>query len=742
MKKQYFFGFLAFIFGLLKINTSIYANMDAGNYLTLTEDGAWCWFADPRAVYYKGEKEQTYFGWVNSQGDIVVASYNHETKESQEKIIHAKLEIDDHDVPALFIREDGHIIVFYSKHQSAGPMQRVISTNPEDISSFSSSYTWGTNVSYPNPFQVGDSICLLYRGINWHPTIAVSTDDGKTFPDVKQLILNGGARPYARYCQSQDGSIHIAVTTGHPRNESKNQIFYFKLKNNHFYRADGTLIKEFTEGIDLGGNGNNTGVGSEAEIVYDGKSNGKGWIWDITIDPETQHPVLVYASFPTDSDHRYNYAYWNGTEWVNKEIVKAGKWFPQTPSGKTEDEKNYSGGLSLHHENPAIVYLSKQVNGVFEIYKYETKDKGETWIETAITKNTPPDIVNARPIVPRNHKEGYFDVLWMRGKYTTYQNYKTALVFQMKNTIEEVEKIELNHSELSLTIGDKEILKPTFSPLISISNLTWDSSDEEVAIVEEGIVTALSPGTAEIKVQTVNGKKAVCTIIVKDRDYLTKAFFDFGTSSSPVVRGAVRVTGSTLLKDKEDTYGWLSAVESKDRGSSFGSEKRDFNMSSTNALFKVYITKGNYDVTITQGDGGNGAYPHGKMSVKLNGITVVDNISVKAGEFNVAHFNTTIEKNEMVFEFSTDRSVDENWVVNSIKIEPVLTSIQNVSIEEEFINPHTEITIFDVAGNKIIHCLLGNKDYATFLKDQKLLKGIYIQHLRNNNKVSVKKISL
>jgi hypothetical protein len=36
-------------------------------YSNFADDGAWCWFADPRAVYRQGK---IYGGWVDSQGSI------------------------------------------------------------------------------------------------------------------------------------------------------------------------------------------------------------------------------------------------------------------------------------------------------------------------------------------------------------------------------------------------------------------------------------------------------------------------------------------------------------------------------------------------------------------------------------------------------------------------------------------------------------------------------------------------
>ncbi len=706
----------------------------ANDFSVLSEDGAWCWFADPRAIYYEGEKNQSYFSWVSSQGDIVVASYNHDTFEYNEKIIHPKLEIDDHDVPALFIRDDGHIVVFYSKHQAAGPMQRVISTKPEDISSFSEAYTWGSNVSYPNPFKMGGDIALIYRGLNWHPTIAVSKDDGVSFTDIKQLVLNGGDRPYARYCQSGDGAIHVAVTTGHPRNEAKNQIFYFKLKDNKFYRADGSLIKEFNTGIDLGGKGNNTGVGSEAEIVYDGVSNGRAWVWDMTLDPETQNPVIVYASMPTESDHRYNYAYWDNGDWINKEITKAGKWFPQTPPGTTEREPHYSGGISMDYSNPWLVYLSKEVNAVFEIFKYETKDKGDTWEITAITENTPADIVNVRPIVPRNHNEGDFDVLWMRGKYRYYyQDFNTAVVFQMKNRTDKVTNIELDATEIKLNIGGVHKLKAKLYPLISNTQLRWTSSDNTVATVENGLVTSHGIGEAEISATTVNGLTATCTVNVTEIEYFTAAFFDFGLENSPVASAAIQVTENTLIQGS--SFGWLSPVMARNR-SSGNAERRDFNMNSTPAVFKVYVENGLYNVSVLQGDAD---YMHDKMRIKVNNEIKVSEVTAAKGQFITSNFEVNVDNNEMNFEFSR-HGTDPNWVVNSIRFEKNSTSVQD--IDELIFLPGTLVKIFDSQGKFIVEKEWDNSNFKYSIESLHLPKGIYFLQAQLINDKFVKKIIL
>src|SRR5690606_23038145 len=54
--------------------------LNAADYQVAAQDGAWCWFADPRAVYHKGKQEKIYYGYINSQGDVVISSRDMKTK--------------------------------------------------------------------------------------------------------------------------------------------------------------------------------------------------------------------------------------------------------------------------------------------------------------------------------------------------------------------------------------------------------------------------------------------------------------------------------------------------------------------------------------------------------------------------------------------------------------------------------------------------------------------------------------
>jgi len=60
--------------------------------------------------------------------------HDHNTGESQTKVLYDNLEIDDHDNPAIVFDEDGHLLVFFCTHMQGGkPLYMVRSTEPENI---------------------------------------------------------------------------------------------------------------------------------------------------------------------------------------------------------------------------------------------------------------------------------------------------------------------------------------------------------------------------------------------------------------------------------------------------------------------------------------------------------------------------------------------------------------------------------------------------------------------------------
>jgi rhamnogalacturonyl hydrolase YesR len=408
------------------------------DYQNITTSGAWCWFSDPRAVYHQGKYRRTYVGWVNHRGDVVIGAYDHPTGRIETFVLHEKLEADDHVNPSILIRADGRLMVFYSQHSTGdSPIQLRVSREPEEITGWEPARALVLNNTrdypkdyrdsycYSNPYQLSKEngrIFLFWRGMGFKPNVAVSADGGMTWTGSRILIhpddIYRDRRPYLKVDSNGRDRIHLAFTDGHPRDEPTNSIYYACYRRGAFYKADGTKIADL-ESLPM--------KPEQTDRVYDARATQvRAWIWDVAED-KNGRPVLVYARLPSENDHRYHYARWDGKRWVDHEIVIAGQWFPKTPPGQQELEPHYSGGLVLDHNNPDTVYLSRQVNGVFEVEDWSTRDLGRIWTSVPITQKSLYD--NVRPFVIRHHKPGEKpSLLWMQNQnYIHYTNFKSSL---------------------------------------------------------------------------------------------------------------------------------------------------------------------------------------------------------------------------------------------------------------------------------------------------------------------------
>ena len=112
-------------------------------------------------------------------------------------------------------------------------------------------------------------------------------------------------------------------------------------------------------------------------------------------------------------------------------------------------------------------------------------------------------------------------------------------------------------------------LTPTVLPANTLNKtVTWESSDEDVATVEDGVVTPVASGSATITVRTANGKTATCSVTVttapKGSQYNpytvaeAKAAIDAsGTTADVYVKGIVCTGGSTYYNNSKLNY-WIS----------------------------------------------------------------------------------------------------------------------------------------------------------------------------------------
>jgi hypothetical protein len=400
----------------------------------VAQSGAYCWYQDPRAIYYKGTSEKTYIAFIDNGGTTKVWSYDHGSGQTASATLHNAFEKDDHDAPSLFLRTDGRITAYYTHHGTDRFIFFRTAVNPENISAWESEDTIITpqtvnGTCYTHVFQLkneNNRIYLFTRNLGYGPTLIHSDDNGATWSTPRQVVTSAD-RPYAKYVSDGESRVHFAFTDGHPRDQPANCIYYMYMERGKFYKASGALIKD-TSALPV-----KTGSSYEADRVYNGATNGKAWIWDVALDDQ-KRPVIVFAVFPDDNNHHYYYARWTGAQWFLKDLVNAGKWFPQTPSGTTEPEPNYSPGISLDHGDPSTLYLSRFVNGQCEIERWTTADGGTTWTSVPLTSGSSKR--NVRPITAWPQPFGARPpakkmIFWMNGDYVHYTNYSSGIKYSI-----------------------------------------------------------------------------------------------------------------------------------------------------------------------------------------------------------------------------------------------------------------------------------------------------------------------
>ncbi len=76
--------------------------------------------------------------------------------------------------------------------------------------------------------------------------------------------------------------------------------------------------------------------------------------------------------------------------------------------------------------------------------------------------------------------------------------------------------VSLSKTSTSLYVGDNETLTATVTPNDATNlNVTWESSDEDIVTVDDGVLSAIAVGTATITVTTEDGNKsATCEVTV------------------------------------------------------------------------------------------------------------------------------------------------------------------------------------------------------------------------------------
>lgn len=402
----------------------------------VTKEGAWCWFADPRAIHFTDAKagiDASYIGYIDVHGNVKATQVDWTTGKRTEVLVRSYFQPDDHNNPTFIALPDKRIMIFYTRHTDEAKIWYRISKKPGDITMLGEEkyITTKNNTTYPSPFILSDDpqhIYLCWRGINWHPTMARLTmpdkDDNVTVDfGPKQIVQSTGARPYAKYYSNGKDKIYLTYTTGHPDNEYPNWLYFNVIDINHgngpiLKDIKGTTLKNVADGV-FNVNKTDNYAKTYPYTIVDKTANCRNWVWQIATDKD-DNPVIALTHIDNaKTTHVYHYARWTGEAWRDTWVQYGGHAFHQNWN---QTERCYSGGMALDPDSINNLYLSIPTtngaynkDGVYEIWKYVIDDEGKIQSQKQITANSAKN--NMRPFILPGSANAKLRLAWMNGDY-------------------------------------------------------------------------------------------------------------------------------------------------------------------------------------------------------------------------------------------------------------------------------------------------------------------------------------
>lgn len=298
--------------------------------------------------------------------------------------------------------------------------------------------------------------------------------------------------------------------------------------------------------------------------------------------------------------------------------------------------------------------------------------------------------------------------------------------------------VSLNKATLNLTVGGNETLSATVTPSdATAKTVSWKSSDEKVATVVDGKVTAVAKGTATITAKA-GDKEATCTVTVAEANADKK------------------VTGVKLNKDKttikvglSETLGaTVEPLDAKDKSVTWSSDNTAVATVDKKGVVTA-VKEGTAKITAKTTNGGFTATCEVTVTAADTTITLdKTSATMKTGETLTLKVTATPSGSKVVWKSSDEKlaTVDSNGNVKAVA-EGKVTISANIDGKNDVIakceitiskayDPKTDTSkaLKDKSGNQM-YVLVDGKyveakvaDYwkhSTFYKKEKVAQYIY-----------------
>ncbi len=436
----------------------------AGDLMLVSDNAGWSWFQDERAVV-DPTTANVLIGTIGSgsgsggasrAGVVDVNSFNLATR----RVVRTPIGViagDDHNTPALLVRPDGRYLAVFNDHNADKLTRYSISTAPGDPTSWQEqpSFANPATVTYANTFFLAaeGKIYDFNRSVGYDPNYLVSSDLGASWAHGGQLLRDPAdsatGRPYVKYVANGTDRVDFITTETHPRDHDTG-VYHGYMRAGALFKSDGSFVAALGRAPPADAF---TPLLLPGQVV-NGRPRNRAWTTDLALDSDG-NPVALFTSRVEDSitDHRLYYGRSFAGAWSVHEMAVAG-------AGLYWPETDYTGLGAIDPRDPNTVYIASDIDPrsaaalpFHEVFQGVTINSGRSWTWTPITERSTVD--NLRPIALA--WPGGRAVLWMRGAYSSYTDYDTAIVgvvLQDGETTGKIQYTDATPSNTTLADGD------------------------------------------------------------------------------------------------------------------------------------------------------------------------------------------------------------------------------------------------------------------------------------------------
>lgn len=360
--------------------------------------GTWTWWAKPRAVRVEGTITQTFVGYTDETGAVIVSAFEDDSDEAVSSFVLQQFAtMDDHNTPAIIARAGKPLLCLWANHNNDRLMRFRRTVENADTVPLSE-MTWGATQtldlgnlidSYTPTFvDANDHLWTFVRRRDepvsppddtYHAwTLVKSTDWGQTYGSPVQVFNGYYAYMAATLCDD-DTTLRIALGR-HPNEDGDKDAYYCEL---NLATGDITVPGSPTPLGNLDGTNLPLVFTSlqKASTVTPGYGQ---WVFDVGPTDPAQPPVIATASF--------DYADIAGTG--NYHILRRdGAWSRAdlAPTGAAI-WANYLGGIQLEPDGTA--WLSRKSGSSWRVERHTTTDHA-TWTPTLHMRVDAPEAIRS-----------------------------------------------------------------------------------------------------------------------------------------------------------------------------------------------------------------------------------------------------------------------------------------------------------------------------------------------------------